>query len=133
MRRLRKSDWFSIVATDLFCGALCAVIILDAVSKKAPTLNDGPGRVSLSFPMPSDGCESVLVIVMVDTAASEYMLSSMHAISDGITCVTQEDLPDLTAIRLRTALLAKGDTDFDVKLVVGSVPDVTCSTENTSC
>ena len=33
----RSRDWFSIVATDLFCGILCAVIILDATTERAIT------------------------------------------------------------------------------------------------
>jgi hypothetical protein len=32
--RRRKPDWFAVVATDLFCGVLAAVIILDAVAPK---------------------------------------------------------------------------------------------------
>jgi hypothetical protein len=46
----RRRDWFPIVATDLFCGVLCAVIILDAVSPKEI---GSPGRtllIDIAFP-----------------------------------------------------------------------------------
>lgn len=50
----RRRDWFPIVATDLFCGVLCAVIILDAVSPKEI---GSPGRtllIDIAFPDKSD-------------------------------------------------------------------------------
>ena len=54
MLKKRRRDWFPIVATDLFCGVLAAVIILDAVS---PREVSGAGRVvymEIAFPDQSD-------------------------------------------------------------------------------
>lgn len=134
MRRRRKSDWFAIVATDLFCGALCAVIILDAVSRKAPSLIDGPGRLSLSYQVPAGKpCSSFLVLALIDTAAGEYLVSTIRAANNGGHCVTVEDVPDLTGARLRTMLLAKGVMDLDVNIRAGSVLDVTCNTGSPAC
>jgi len=133
MRKRRKADWFSIVATDLFCGALCAVIILDAVSQKAPSLIDGPGPLTLSFPVPASGCSSVLVIAVLDAATGEHVMSSQGAGTNGSLCVVDEDLPDLTSVRLRSIVLAKGTVDIDVRIADDKSFDVTCSTALLSC
>lgn len=49
MLKRKRSDWFSIVATDLFCGVLAAVIILDAVSPKDVAAAHEPMLVALDF------------------------------------------------------------------------------------
>lgn len=49
MLKRRRSDWFSIVATDLFCGVLAAVIILDAVSPKEIVGVNEPTALVLQF------------------------------------------------------------------------------------
>jgi hypothetical protein len=57
MLRKRKRDWFPIVATDLFCGALCAVIILDAVTPKERGTVGDVLFVEISYPKgPLDDC-----------------------------------------------------------------------------
>jgi hypothetical protein len=49
MRRIKRKDWFPIVATDLFCGALAAVIIIDAVTPKESGASPSPHLAVLEY------------------------------------------------------------------------------------
>jgi hypothetical protein len=46
----QRKDWFPIVATDLFCGILAAVIILDAVEPKEVGAFGKTILVEISYP-----------------------------------------------------------------------------------
>ena len=134
MRRRRKSDWFAIVATDLFCGALCAVIILDAVSKRAPSAIDGPGRLTLSHDRPDAGCSSVLIVARLDSASGYHLLATTGSVAVGGQCVADYDLPDLTGLQLRQVVLAKGTEDVVVDIeALPVLPRTRCSTRDVSC
>ena len=49
MHILKRRDWFPIVATDLFSGLLCAVIVFDAVSPKAEYSSRYPAAMTLTY------------------------------------------------------------------------------------
>jgi hypothetical protein len=49
MLRRRKRDWFPVVATDLFCGVLAAVIILDAVAPKEASSQGGEALLTITY------------------------------------------------------------------------------------
>jgi hypothetical protein len=46
----RRRDWFPIVATDLFCGVLAAVIIFDAVSPREVSSAGKIAYMEITFP-----------------------------------------------------------------------------------
>ena len=133
MRRRRKSDWFSIVATDLFCGALCAVIILDAVSKRAPSMIEGPGGVVVSFPIPTGGCQSVLAVGILDTAAGELLISTRGAQAASGRCTKTTDITDRTGAKVRRWLLAKGNGNFWIDVAIGTAVPMNCHTGASAC
>ena len=48
--RTRRNRWFTIVATDMFCGAFAAIVLLDTTSPKYLGLLSAPQDVRITFP-----------------------------------------------------------------------------------
>lgn len=114
MRSARKSDWFSVVATDLFCGALCAVIILDATSPRQIAMTYGPGAVTMWFQAPDAGCASVIVAASIVSGTNRvHLTSSGSTIEDG-KCGIALDIANKEDLNVESILLAKGSADLDV-------------------
>jgi hypothetical protein len=65
MLNRKRRDWFSIVATDLFCGALAAVIILDAVSPKEVLASQVPILITVRYEKQrADQCGQIAAVTM---------------------------------------------------------------------
>ena len=92
MRIRRRRDWFSIVATDLFCGLLAAVIIFDAVSPKETFSGSLPLFLTVRYDKPAaHSCDSTSSVVIAFTVAGQRFstLDGLPAIAstNGSTCV----------------------------------------------
>lgn len=101
---LRKRDWFSVVATDLFCGVLAAVIILDAVTPKEASSAGSEVLLTLVYKSasrqpgePPNTCQVNNVVFQFRDAATTY--NTLDAIStaslvDG-NCRVEAFFPDV--------------------------------------
>lgn len=106
MRAVRRADWFSVVATDLFCGALGAIIILDAATPRSPKATEGPGNLVMSYP--ADDCQKTLVVARLSVTGASKSVSSLGNDQEAGWCRTPIDLPDLDGLTIDGVLLAKG-------------------------
>jgi len=96
----RRYDWFPVVATDMFCGLLGAVIILDAVS---PRSEASPGKSETVLITYAHGvgvrCDSDSVVFALDdednvthsTIGNHDAAASM----EGGMCIVQASLDDI--------------------------------------
>jgi hypothetical protein len=131
MKTVRRADWFSVVATDLFCGALGAIMILDAATPKIPKATEGPGSLVMSYA--AEDCQKTLVAARLSTTDGIKLISSRGAdeVSPG-RCGITIDLPELDSLTIDKALLAKGPSHLEVQFT-SHVGDWVCSTETGEC
>jgi hypothetical protein len=90
----QRSDWFSIVATDLFCGALAAVIIFDAVSPKEPYAGRTATFISVEYTRPPKrtchGATEVELGMTVDGNRVTSLDGMPSIVTDGVgKCMVQ--------------------------------------------
>jgi hypothetical protein len=136
MRGVRKGDWFSVVATDLFCGALCAVIILDAVSPRGTVLTEGPQQFRMSFTRPAGSrCVDYLLAVKAVSSERTEIITTREAGIFGTECVTSFDVSEAEDLHFESVLLARGSTDIDVDISDegGSGHSAHCSSGQRKC
>lgn len=95
-----RRDWFPIVATDLFCGVLGAVIILDAVAPKEIGAAGEVALVEVSYQkQQKDDCTSSGVIFTFEDNTG-HMFNSLDdgnsiGMQVGDKCVMQALFPDV--------------------------------------
>jgi hypothetical protein len=134
MRAVRRADWFSVVATDLFCGALGAVIILDAATPKNPRATEGPGALVMSYY--AKDCQKTLVVARLSVTGAFKLVSSVGSEQDSDTCRKFIDLQELDSLTIDRVLLAKGPNHLDVQFEVQSTSGLgpwVCSTKTGEC
>jgi len=96
----RRRDWFPIVATDLFCNVLAAVIILDAVSSKEIGVAGAPVFMQVLYPKSrSDVCENMGVVFAFDDSSGAMLntIDGGNAAGEEVdgNCVIQVLFPDV--------------------------------------
>lgn len=133
----RKQDWFPIVATDLFCGILSAVIILDAATPKQSSSVGELAFVEIRHRAfnPKDDCKDVGRVVFTFVDINERLSTLAGAPSgeniDG-ECVVQATLPQVVsdgAVEDPFLLIAEGPVDgkpFQVKIRSSRFAELTC-------
>lgn len=96
----RKREWFPIVATDLFCGLLGAVIVLNAVSPHEHGRVGDVVFLKIAYPKgPKDNCSDASAVVFAFTDAKGDRLSSLEGSPQSNPvegqCVVQSILPQV--------------------------------------
>lgn len=136
MLKRRKRDWFPIVATDLFCGTLAAVILLDAVS---PKITGSVGEIAfielVSKAANGDDCTDIGRIIFFFIDAGDRLNTKDHGNSLGAKvgedCVVQAffpqvvttDTPDEAAVILAESA---GESAPDVIIRSSRFPNMRC-------
>lgn len=72
MLKRNKSDWFAVVATDLFCGVLAAVIILDAVAPKEVSSSSSEVMLIMTYASSANACGKNDVVFQFRDASSAH-------------------------------------------------------------
>jgi hypothetical protein len=140
--RHRRGDWFSIVATDLFCNILCAVIILDAVSPKEKLRDTFPSFIELMIDKSAgsncafDPRGVVLIFEDASHGRRDTLDKSPSLTEDNDKCRIRYFLTDLTA----------GGKPSDVHVVLTEYPNtpkisvrfngqsaISCSGDSSEC
>jgi hypothetical protein len=144
MRIRRRRDWFSIVATDLFCGVLAAVIIFDAVSPKESFSGGVPLLLTVRYDKPANhSCDSKNSVAIAFTVAGQRFssVSGLPSIpgTNGSTCVlnylfqTAKESPHIDDAKL-LILEMNGTPRFaSIQLLGGSPISFVCSPESSLC
>lgn len=130
MRAVRRADWFSVVATDLFCGALGAIIILDAATPKKPKATEGPGNLFMSYA--AEECQKTLIVARLSVTGSAKSVSSLGSDQDSGDCHKLIDLPELDGLTIDKVLLAKGPSHLEIRFT-SRVGSWVCSTRTGEC
>lgn len=104
MLKRQRRDWFPIVATDLFCGVLAAVIILDAVAPKEQSSAGSEVLLTLTYKnaprQNSEGannCHAEGVVFHFRDASDDHstLLPGTTASLVNDTCRVEAFLPDV--------------------------------------
>ncbi len=134
MRAVRRADWFSVVATDLFCGALGAIIILDAATPRNPRATEGLGNLSMSYTVENNGdCQETLIVAQLTVSGGSKSISSLGSDRDASgDCRKTIDLQELEGLTLDKVLLAKGPSHVEVRFT-SRVKNWTCWTKTGEC
>lgn len=130
MKIVRRADWFSVVATDLFCGALGALIIFDAATPKNPKATEGPGFVVMSYY--AEDCQKTLIVVRLSTTDGIKAVSSLGSEQDSGECRKIMDLSEVENLTADKVLLSKGPAHLEVRLS-SRVGRWVCSTRTGEC
>jgi hypothetical protein len=93
MARRSKSDWFTVVATDLFSGCFAAVLILDSVTPKETPVQRRTANVEVEYSLPpsrGSSCfgPSAIGVTFQDAAGSQFSTLDMapNWTPDGQVC-----------------------------------------------
>lgn len=149
MLRKRRRDWFPIVATDLFCGVLAAVIILDAVSPREVSGAAQVVYMEIAFPDRTglsgygDRCQDVGRVVFSFMNDSKRVNTLIEGgtdgkLTDGI-CRLQSLFPAIHFDRefeRPSVLIAEypGDVDaLEVTITVPGLEPLICSRRSPKC
>ena len=131
MRTVRRPDWFSVVATDLFCGALGAIIIFDAATPKSPKATEGPGELVMSYS--AEDCQKTLVVARLSVTGASKSVTSIGSDRDRTQCRKIIDLPELDGLTIDGVLLAKGQNHVEVQFERRLGRPWVCSTRTGEC
>lgn len=139
----RRRDWFPIVASDLFCGALAAVIIMDAVSPKEPAIAEETAMFELTYPRGTSDCSDPhqLALSFLDGSNKRFnTLSRANAVNGAVdhNCVLQVLIEGVSAegeIQEPKVLILEGPQGADLKSVRVRTPrsPITCEELSTTC
>jgi hypothetical protein len=149
MLRITRKDWFPIVATDLFCGLLAAVIIFDAVSPREVSTAGQDILVEFSYPNAigpnsAAACEDdksrlIFSFVSESTRRSTAADANLKADQEGGLCRVQAAFSDVHFDReLEDPLMLITESRVDLSnnkivVTVSGLSDITCSRSSTEC
>jgi len=113
----QRADWFSIVATDLFCGALAAVIILDAVSPKEAFAGRTSTFVSIAYTHPSGRTCRAASEVELSMSLDGNRISSLDGVPSIVT-----DRPDECLVQILLQSVAVQGVIKDITVILAKYP-----------
>jgi hypothetical protein len=134
-----RRDWFPIVATDMFCSLLAAVIILDAVSPKE--IADAGRTIYVRLEYKKDQTKLCdrgrIVLSFFDDGGSPYStLDEGQAIDGGEICIVEAWFPDAQLEHGPTdavLLVAEYASKEDVEVQVSGSFDLVCHSIKVAC
>ncbi|NEH61403.1 hypothetical protein [Rhizobium ruizarguesonis] len=139
----RRRDWFPIVASDLFCGALAAVIIMDAVAPKEPAIAEETAMFELAYARGADDCDDPhqVALSFVDGSNKAFnTLSGANAVNGAVDdkCVLQVLIEGVSAegdLQELQVLILESPQGAAVKSVLVRTPrlPITCEESSTIC
>lgn len=128
MARRSRSDWFTVVATDLFSGCFAAVLILDSVTPKETPVQRRAAHVEVEYNLPpsrSGSCfgPSAIAVTFQDASSSEFSTLDMapNWTPDGQICrlTSLLDIADgTTTAREPRVFVGEYDTAAEAQLCV---------------
>jgi hypothetical protein len=130
-------DWFSIVATDVFCGLLCAVIVFDATSRKLPYFSAQPAAVNISYDTDrtADCTNEVVGVLFRGDGGSEVFYTTRGADGGNSgSCNIDVQVPDISELNRSNVMLIDGPSNTRVHLFDEVTNEqAACSTESGNC
>lgn len=141
-----KRDWFPVVATDLFCGVLAAVIILDAVAPKEVSTAGTAVLLTLTYESappqngePPNTCRKESVVFRFRDASTTYDTLGEMTFPSWVNgeCRVETFLPEVnTADGLHDTVLVVAQYAGDLitaKVTITGLPEeIECRTDRTT-